>query len=73
LFGGNSGGALYNAKGQLVGVPAAGYPSATFIGFAIPVEVVKLFLQDNCLASVFDEAADDTKCRAEKEARKKKD
>jgi S1-C subfamily serine protease len=73
LFGGNSGGALYDSRGRLIGVPAAGYPSATFIGFAIPVEVVKLFLQDNCLASVFEDTADDKKCRAEKDARKKKD
>jgi S1-C subfamily serine protease len=67
LAGGNSGGALYNAKGFLIGVPAAGYASATHIGFAIPIqEVVKPFLKDNCLASVFDAAADDDKCRADK-------
>lgn len=70
IYGGNSGGAAYNAKGQLIGVPSAGYRVATFIGFAIPVEVVKLFLKDACLASIFDSTADDKKCRDE--AKKKK-
>jgi S1-C subfamily serine protease len=63
IFGGNSGGALYNDKGQLIGVPAAGYSNATFIGLAIPAEVVRAFLSDNCLASVFDPKADDKACR----------
>lgn len=48
LFGGNSGGALYNERYELIGVPAAGYRDATFIGFAVPVSVVKEFLVDNC-------------------------
>lgn len=48
IFGGNSGGALYNSRGQLIGVPAAGYRAATFIGFAVPVHVIKKFLADNC-------------------------
>jgi S1-C subfamily serine protease len=72
LYGGNSGGALYNDRGHLIGVPAAGYQGAAFIGFAIPVEVVKLFLKDTCLASVFDDTADDKKCREDK-AKKKAD
>jgi S1-C subfamily serine protease len=71
MYGGNSGGALYNAKGQLIGVPAAGYRDATFIGFAIPVEVVKSFLKDACLASVYADDADDKKCRDDKDAKKK--
>ncbi len=49
IFGGNSGGALYNAHGQLIGVPAAGFNGANFIGLAVPVDVVRGFLKDNCL------------------------
>jgi len=73
ITGGNSGGALYDDKGRLIGVPAAGYRSATFIGFAIPVGIVKAFLRDNCLAAVFDPAADDKDCREKKRAAAKKD
>ena len=71
IYGGNSGGALYNAKGELVGVPAAGYRAATFIGFAVPVDVVKAVLRDNCMARVFDADADDAQCRADKAAKSK--
>jgi S1-C subfamily serine protease len=72
IAGGNSGGALYNANGFLIGVPAAGYASATHIGFAIPMQVIKPFLRDNCLASVFDVAADDDACKKEKLEKAKK-
>jgi S1-C subfamily serine protease len=72
LFGGNSGGALYNDKGQLIGVPAAGYRQATFIGFAIPVQVVKTFLKDNCFFKD-DTIADDPECRDDKKKKAKKD
>jgi S1-C subfamily serine protease len=70
LAGGNSGGALYNDAGQLIGVPAAGYRSAVHIGFAIPLEVIRPFLKDNCLMTENDEA-----CVADKKAKaaKKKD
>ncbi len=73
LYGGNSGGALYNDKGELVGVPAAGFPAATFIGLAIPVSVVKSFIKDNCLASIYDTTADDAACRVVKAKKDKKD
>lgn len=73
IAGGNSGGALYNASGQLIGVPAAGYRGATHIGFAIPMEVVKPFLRENCLAQhTFDDKADDAACRKAKEDKKNK-
>lgn len=61
-IGGNSGGALYNERGQLIGVPAAGVPSATFIGLAIPHQVVKKFLRSNCLAEVFDTSFSNADC-----------
>lgn len=66
LFGGNSGGALYDEFGRLIGVPAAGSRAATFIGLAIPIQSVKELLRDNCLASVFDSTADDKKCADDK-------
>jgi len=66
IAGGNSGGATYNAKGYLIGVPAAGY-QGTVIGFAIPAhEIIKPFLRDNCLASAFDKSADDDRCKGDK-------
>jgi S1-C subfamily serine protease len=68
IFGGNSGGALYNNVGELIGVPAAGLRGVTFIGLAIPIGVVKEVLRENCLARVFDHKADDEACRKEAEA-----
>lgn len=53
IYGGNSGGALYNSSGYLIGVPAAGHRDATFIGLAIPISTVKKFLLDNCLGHVY--------------------
>lgn len=72
MFGGNSGGALYNDRGQLIGVPAAGSPSATFIGLAIPIQSAKELLKQHCLASVFDPQADDVKCKADKDKKAEK-
>ncbi len=42
--GGNSGGAVYNTRGQLIGVPTAGRRDASFIGFAVPVDIIRKFL-----------------------------
>jgi S1-C subfamily serine protease len=67
IYGGNSGGALYNATGHLIGVPAAGMASATFIGLAIPVQVVKSFLKDSCLARVFDKNVKDDACKQKRD------
>jgi S1-C subfamily serine protease len=67
LAGGNSGGALYNDIGQLIGVPAAGYRSAAHIGFAIPTDVIRPFLKDNCLMT-----EDDAACVAAKKAKAEK-
>lgn len=73
IAGGNSGGALYNRSGELIGVPAAGYRQATHIGFAIPMDVVKPFLKENCLAIAFDAQADDAACREAKAKKSVKD
>jgi S1-C subfamily serine protease len=56
IYGGNSGGALYNSSGYLIGVPAAGHTAATFIGLAIPISTVKKFMLDNCLGHVYNQS-----------------
>jgi len=72
-FGGNSGGALYNGRGELIGVPAAGSRSATFIGLAVPISHVKALLTKNCFASVHDRSAVGyEECKADR-AKKKAD
>jgi putative serine protease PepD len=43
---GNSGGALVNAAGELVGINSAGYSDAQNVGFAISVETIKPILDD---------------------------
>lgn len=73
VYGGNSGGALYDGYGYLIGVPAAGFQSGpTYMGFAIPIQSAKDLLKANCLASIWDSKADDAKCRDEKEKKKEK-
>lgn len=65
IYGGNSGGALYNSSGYLIGVPAAGHTAATFIGLAIPISTVKKFMLDNCLGHVYNTSliVDSNKCK----------
>ncbi len=43
---GNSGGALVNANGELVGINTAGYSDAQNVGFAISVATIKALLAD---------------------------
>jgi S1-C subfamily serine protease len=50
LFGGNSGGALYNDEGYLVGVPTAGIGQASHLGLSIPSAIVWEMLENHCLA-----------------------
>lgn len=45
IEGGNSGGALYNTDGVLIGVPSAGIPN-THLGFVIPYNLIQGFLTD---------------------------
>jgi S1-C subfamily serine protease len=57
---GNSGGALYNADGELIGVPAAGVRGATGLGFAIPAKLIRKILSENCYEDVWNnQAAED--------------
>ncbi len=41
LYGGNSGGGLFNARGELIGIANAGNTTEQNINFAIPIEIVK--------------------------------
>ena len=47
IIGGNSGGAAYNVRGEIIGVPVLGNRVNEVIGFAVPLSVVKDFLKDN--------------------------
>ena len=72
IYGGNSGGALYNSSGYLIGVPAAGIRSVPFIGLAIPISVVKEFLLESCLGNIYKEF-DQAKCISDKKKKHKKE
>jgi S1-C subfamily serine protease len=45
LIGGNSGGSVYNARGQLIGVPVLGHGTNEILGFAVPVEKIREFVK----------------------------
>lgn len=71
--GGNSGGALYNTRGQLIGVPAAGFSSAPHLGLAVSIDFVKAFLKQSCWERAYNGVtgeASDAQCEL---ARKKRD
>jgi S1-C subfamily serine protease len=53
VIGGNSGGAVYNAGGELVGVPVLANTTNEILGFAVPLPVIKQFLTDNKLERLF--------------------
>jgi S1-C subfamily serine protease len=68
ITGGNSGGSLFNASGELIGVPAAGVPGNGHLGLAIPFFQVRQFLDDNCWSEVWDEHAESHEvCMASKD------
>lgn len=71
IFGGNSGGSLYNDDGILIGVPAAGHRQATFIGLAIPASIIREFLSEFCFAKAYDDKADDKACQKKREGKDK--
>lgn len=74
ITGGNSGGALYDEQGYMIGVPAAGARGNTHIGLAIPFTDIRNFLDENCWGSAWNEEAEshdeciETKQEVEKEA-----
>jgi len=73
IYGGNSGGALYNSAGYLIGVPAAGHRNATFIGLAIPISTVKKFLSESCLGHVYNSELKVESNTCEEDRKKKKE
>ncbi len=54
---GNSGGSLYNAALQLIGVPGASMRGASGLGFAIPAPTIRGFLTEHCYEDVWNDAA----------------
>lgn len=46
IIGGNSGGAMYNDKGELAGIPVRGNRANEILGFAVPLEQITKFLKD---------------------------
>lgn len=57
IVGGNSGGALYNEDGKLIGIPSAGI-RGTHLSFAVPYGSIQAFLEDNCYSELFDMEAE---------------
>lgn len=51
---GSSGGALFNMKGEVIGVTYAGFSTAGNLGFAIPVNEVKPYLNDGALKPLYE-------------------
>lgn len=54
VVGGNSGGSVYNASGEFIGVPVLAHRVNEVIAFAVPLNVVKEFLTANKLGRLFD-------------------
>lgn len=54
VIGGNSGGAVYDGNGRLIGVPVIASKMNEILAFAVPLSAIKEFLTGNKLASVFD-------------------
>ena len=67
INGGNSGGALYDGKGRVIGVVIASI-RGDGLGFAVPIFELYPLLDGLCMASIYDADADDGACAAEKES-----
>jgi V8-like Glu-specific endopeptidase len=58
---GNSGGSLYNSDGQLIGLPDSKIAGGDGgLGFAIPVDLIRTFLNENCYEDVWNDKATKT-------------
>lgn len=57
IVGGNSGGAVYNADGEFVGVPVLGHRFNEVIAFAVPLGSVRAFLTAHGLGSLWSRCA----------------
>ncbi len=54
VVGGNSGGAVYNGKGEIIGVPVLGHRTNEVIAFAAPLAAIKEFLSANKFGGLFE-------------------
>lgn len=72
ITGGNSGGALLNAYGDLIGIPAAAVPGSV-VGFALPYTLVTDFLTNACYEEVWNDDAEQTYEECDKERTKEED
>lgn len=50
VVGGNSGGAVYNTHGEIVGVPVAAHRMNEVLGFAVPLSEIRAFLSEKKIA-----------------------
>lgn len=60
VVGGNSGGAVYNRDGELIGVPVLGHRTNEVLGFAVPLDAIKAFLKEQKLEELY------TRCESKK-------
>jgi S1-C subfamily serine protease len=51
MFGGSSGGALYDDAGTFIGITVMGVPAATFVGLAVPMEDIWTVADAACLSA----------------------
>lgn len=47
IYAGNSGGGVFNTKGDLVGVAVRGHRVATHLGFAVDLDIIREFLKED--------------------------
>ncbi len=67
INGGNSGGALYNDEGELIGIPDAGFRGANGLGLTLTAGSIRDFLKAHCYEDVYkDGAITHDACVAEK-------
>lgn len=71
IYPGNSGGAVYNEFGEIVGIPTQSRTLSlpgmntqlTDISYLITINNIKKFLIDICLGSIYDSSIDDSNCK----------
>lgn len=53
IVGGNSGGAVYDASGDLIGVPVLANRVNEVVAFAVPLQAIRAFLDNNKMADLY--------------------
>ncbi len=72
INGGNSGGALTDSIGRVIGIVVASVRGSD-LGFAIPIQDLYPMLDELCMASIYDADVDDEACVIEREAEDEED